>query len=82
MVGHCADDPGCCALRVKYAEYMLAAKVGYLTDLMRDTGGNVSEAARRGGMNRQHLTKLLARYKIVRASRPQGHRGDWSEFRA
>jgi DNA-binding NtrC family response regulator len=36
----------------------------FLTQLLRDTTGNVSEAARRVGMNRTWLHQLLARHRI------------------
>jgi transcriptional regulator with GAF, ATPase, and Fis domain len=36
----------------------------FLTQLLRDTAGNVSEAARRVGMNRTWLHQLLARHRI------------------
>jgi Nif-specific regulatory protein len=36
----------------------------FLTQLLRDTAGNVSEAARRVGMNRTWLHQLLSRHRI------------------
>ncbi len=36
----------------------------FLTDLLRRAGGNVSEAARRGSLNRSWLHHLLARHRI------------------
>lgn len=66
---------------MKYVDYMRAAKVAYLTDLMRDHAGNVTVAASAAGLNRQHLTKLLSQHAIVRAQRPSGRRGNWAEFR-
>ena len=36
----------------------------FLTQLLRDSAGNVSDAARRVGMNRTWLHQLLARHRI------------------
>jgi DNA-binding NtrC family response regulator len=36
----------------------------FLTQLLRDAAGNVSEAARRVGMNRTWLHQLLSRHRI------------------
>ncbi|MBI4510767.1 MAG: sigma 54-dependent Fis family transcriptional regulator [Deltaproteobacteria bacterium] len=38
---------------------------GYLRELIRRNGGNVSRAARTAKMNRNHLTALLKRYRVV-----------------
>ena len=39
----------------------------YLSKLLAETGGNVSEAARRSGMKRTALHRLLVRHDLHRA---------------
>jgi DNA-binding protein Fis len=41
----------------------------YLETLLAETGGNVTRAADRAGMQRPNFRKLLKRYKVVR---PEG----------
>jgi DNA-binding NtrC family response regulator len=43
----------------------------YLAQLLRDTGGNVSEAARRAGKERRALGKLLKKYGLGQAQSPR-----------
>ena len=40
----------------------------YLLDLLQETGGNLSEAARRVGAERRTLTRMLRRHGINRTS--------------
>ncbi len=40
----------------------------YLARLMRETGGNISEAARRSGVDRSNLRRLLGRYGLTATS--------------
>jgi DNA-binding NtrC family response regulator len=38
---------------------------GYLADLLRKTGGSVAEAARRSGVDRAHLYRLLKKHGLI-----------------
>ncbi|MFN7700873.1 MAG: sigma 54-interacting transcriptional regulator [Deltaproteobacteria bacterium] len=42
----------------------------YLEHLLDETGGNVSEAARRSGLSRGHLSEVIARLGLRRPGRP------------
>lgn len=68
MVEHGADDAGRGPVqRLTYREAMRKAQRAYLLDLMRATGGLVSEAARVSGLNRQHLYRVLQLHGVPHA---------------
>jgi transcriptional regulator of acetoin/glycerol metabolism len=58
---------------------MDAAAKAYLTDLLEQTGWNISEAARIAGLNRTCVHKRLRRYGVYRPVARRVHRGAWAE---
>jgi transcriptional regulator with GAF, ATPase, and Fis domain len=55
-------------LRMLKREMIRSFEYDYLSRLMRETGGNVTQAARIAGKDRRDFGKLLKKYELVGCS--------------
>lgn len=61
-----------------YQESVVQFKREYWTRLLAETAGNLSEAARRAGVNRTYAVKLVINQLGI--ERPPAHRGNWGDL--
>lgn len=52
-------------MRPTYKEHMRAMRAAYLREVLAETGGNVTAAAKRAGLSRTYFYHLLGTAKIT-----------------
>lgn len=61
------DERGADSVGTTFAEAKRAFEMEYLMEVLRDCGGNLAEAARRAGLHRPQLYRLLSRHGLGRS---------------